>query len=227
MIVDPPTKSQLPVAVEDEHMRRREHAADAEVGVVIAARAAHQGIGAAQSAFDAATGRLPVFQLFNRRLMLRASLDAIGTVVYLTALFRMPLGNATAINMATPLLITLMAVFAFREQVGLARWLAIAAGFGGVLLIVQPTAAGFSDGNTGWTLLCLGGTVLLSMRDLLTRVIPAQISSLLVALSAVLAIPLLAGVILLFQGWQPVTLRQLGLLAGAGAGRANGARARQ
>jgi drug/metabolite transporter (DMT)-like permease len=158
-----------------------------------------------------------VRQLFDRRLMLRASLDAIGTVVYLTALFRMPLGNATAINMATPLLITLMAVFAFKEQVGLARWLAIAAGFGGVLLIVQPTAAGFSDGNIGWTLLCLGGTVLLSMRDLLTRVIPAQISSLLVALSAVLAIPLLAGIILLFQGWQPVTVRQLALLAGAGA----------
>ena len=173
---------------------------------------------AAMGAFkrDTATGVLPVRQLFNRRLLLRASLDAIGTMVYLTALFRMPLGNATAINMATPLLITLMAIFAFKEQVGLARWLAITLGFGGVLLIVQPSAAGFADGNIAWALLCLGGTVLLSLRDLLTRVIPPQISSLLVALSAVLAIPLLAGVILLFQGWQPVTARHLGLLAGSG-----------
>lgn len=166
---------------------------------------------------DMTTGRLPGAQLLNPRLLLRASLDAMGTLLYLTALFRMPLGNATAINMATPLLLTLMAVIAFREQVSLARWLAITVGFGGVLLIVQPSAAGFTDGNSGWALLCLAGTVLLSLRDLVTRVIPAHISSLLVALSAVLAIPVLAGAVLLFQGWQSVTARHLWLLAGSGA----------
>lgn len=166
---------------------------------------------------NAQTAELPIRNLLNPRLLVRASLDAIGTVVYLTALFRMPLGNATAINMATPLFITVMAVFAFKEQVGLARWLAILAGFAGVVLIVQPSAAGYADGNSAWALLALAGTVLLSVRDLMTRVIPRSISSLLVTLSAVLAIPLLVGVIVAFQGWQPVTLRQLALLAGAGA----------
>ena len=174
---------------------------------------------AALGAFQrsAPSAELPVRHLLNPRLLLRASLDAIGTVVYLTALFRMPLGNATAINMATPLFITVMAVFAFKEQVGLARWLAIIAGFGGVLLIVQPTAAGYADGNSAWALLALAGTVLLSVRDLMTRVIPRHISSLLITLSAMLAVPLLAGLIVAIQGWQPVTLRQLALLAGAGA----------
>ncbi len=166
---------------------------------------------------NAQTAELPIRNLLNPRLLARASLDAIGTVVYLTALFRMPLGNATAINMATPLFITVMAVFAFKEQVGLARWLAILAGFAGVLLIVQPSAAGYADGNSAWAPLALAGTVLLSVRDLMTRVIPRQITSLLVTLSAVLAIPLLAGVIVAVQGWQPVTPRQLALLAGAGA----------
>jgi drug/metabolite transporter (DMT)-like permease len=166
---------------------------------------------------QAASGELPIRQLLNPRLLLRASLDAIGTVVYLTALFHMPLGNATAINMATPLFITVMAVFAFKERVGLARWLAISAGFAGVLLIVQPTAAGYTDSNSAWALLALAGTVLLSVRDLMTRVIPSRISSLLVTLSAMLAVPLLAGVVVAFQGWQPVTLRQLALLACAGA----------
>jgi drug/metabolite transporter (DMT)-like permease len=158
------------------------------------------------------TAELPVRQLLNGRLLIRASLDAIGTMVYLTALFRIPLGNATAINMATPLFITLMAIVAFKEQVDLARWLAIGAGFGGVLLIVQPAAAGFN----AWALLCLGGTVLLSVRDLMTRVIPSRIPSLLITLSTVLAITLLAGIITAFQGWQSVSLRQLCLLAGAG-----------
>ena len=120
---------------------------------------------------NAQTAELPIRNLLNPRLLVRASLDAIGTVVYLTALFRMPLGNATAINMATPLFITVMAVFAFKEQVGLARWLAILAGFAGVVLIVQPSAAGYADGNSAWALLALAGTVLLSVRDLMTRVI--------------------------------------------------------
>ena len=174
---------------------------------------------AAMGAFrrESPTAALPVWHLLNPRLLVRAALDAIGTVVYLTALFRMPLGNATAINMATPLFITLMAVFAFKEQVGLARWLAIAVGFGGVLLIVQPDLAGYTDGNSAWALLCLAGTLVLSVRDLMTRAIPGRISSLLVTLSTVLAIPLLAGVIVAFQGWQPVSMRHLALLAGAGA----------
>ncbi len=174
---------------------------------------------AAMGAFkrDTATGTLPIRHLLNPRLLARASLDAIGTVVYLTALFRMPLGNATAINMATPLFIALMAMVFFKEQVGLARWLAIVAGFAGVLLIVQPTVAGYADGNSRWALVALGGTLLLSVRDLLTRVVPGTISSLLVTFSAVLAVPLLAGVLVLWQGWQPVTKLQLWQLAGAGA----------
>ena len=102
------------------------------------------------------TGELPIAQLRNGRLLLRAVLDAAASLVYLTALFHLPLANATAINMATPLVITLMAVLWFKEQVGTARWLAIAVGFGGVLLIVQPAWAV----KAGWWATCLPACLL-------------------------------------------------------------------
>lgn len=153
--------------------------------------------------------RLP--SLLDRRVGLRALLDAFATVAYLTALFHLPLGNATAINMATPLFITLFAVLLFKERVGPARWVAIAAGFSGVLLVVQPTGAAFN----AWALLCLAGTLLHAARDLTTRTIDPRIPSILVTLATAVAVTLLSGAWGLLQDWQPVDARQLALLAAA------------
>lgn len=149
--------------------------------------------------------------LRDRRVLLRAFFDACATFSYLLAVFNMPLANATAINMATPLVITLFAILAFGEHVGPARWTAIAVGFLGVLLVVQPA----SDGFNGWALLCLFGTLLHAARDLMTRTIPRSIPSVLVTLSTALAVTLFAGGGTLVQGWVPVAAWQLGLLATA------------
>jgi drug/metabolite transporter (DMT)-like permease len=149
--------------------------------------------------------------LADRRVLLRALFDSFATVAYLTSLFHLPIGNATAINMATPLFITLFAVIAFRERVGASRWLAVATGFTGVLLVVQPSGAAFN----AYALLCLGGTLLHAGRDLTTRTIDRRIPSILVTLSTAIAVTLLSGAWTLAQSWQPVTLRQLALLAGA------------
>jgi len=156
-----------------------------------------------------ATGRLGALR--DRKVLARAALDALATLTYLTSLFHLPIGNATAINMATPLFITLFAVIAFREQVGAGRWLAIATGFAGVLLVVQPSGAAFN----AYALLCLGGTVLHASRDLMTRAIDRGIPSILITLSTAAAVTLLAGALCLFQEWQPVDWRQLALLAAA------------
>src|SRR5690606_7189607 len=109
--------------------------------------------------------------LADRKVVMRAGFDAFATIAYLTSLFHLPIGNATAINMATPLFITLFAVIAFRERVGAGRWLALATGFTGVLLIVQPSGSAFN----AWALLCLAGTLLHAARDLTTRVIDRRI----------------------------------------------------
>lgn len=150
-------------------------------------------------------------RLGDRRVVVRAALDAVATMTYLTSLFHLPIGEATAINMATPLFITLFAVLALKEQVGAARWLAIATGFAGVLLVVQPSGAAFN----AYALLCLAGTLLHAARDLTTRFIDKAIPSILITLSTALAVTLLAGAWTLVQGWQAVQPRQLAMLAAA------------
>ncbi len=156
-----------------------------------------------------AAGRLGA--LADRKVLLRAGFDAFATVTYLTSLFHLPIATATAINMATPLFITAFAVIAFHERVGPGRWLAIAAGFAGVLLIVQPRSEGFN----AYALLCLAGTLLHAGRDLTTRIIDRSIPSIIITFSTALAVTLLTGVATLFAPWQPVGWLQLGLLAAA------------
>jgi drug/metabolite transporter (DMT)-like permease len=150
-------------------------------------------------------------RLRDRKVLVRAAFDAFATMTYLTSLFHLPIGNATAINMATPLFITLFAVIAFHEQVGIGRWVAILTGFTGVLLVVQPAGAAFN----AYALLCLAGTLLHASRDLMTRVIDRTIPSLLITLSTAVAVTLLSGAWSLLHEWQSVTGRQLGMLAAA------------
>jgi len=150
-------------------------------------------------------------QLTQRPVLARAALDAFATMAYLTSLFHLPIGNASAINMASPMFIAVYAAVVWREQVSLGRWLAIAVGFVGVLLIVQPAADAFN----AWSLLCLFATLLHTARDLITRKIALTVPSILITLTTSTAVVLLTGPWSLLQGWAPVNANQLGLLAAA------------
>lgn len=141
----------------------------------------------------------------------RAAVDACATVMYLLSLFHLPLGNATAINLAAPLFMVVFAVWFLHERPGAARWLAVAVGFAGVLCVVQPAGDGFN----AWALLCLAGTLFHATRDLLTRRIDPAIPSIVVTLSTALAVTLLAGALSLVQGWRPFALVHLAWLGAA------------
>jgi drug/metabolite transporter (DMT)-like permease len=130
----------------------------------------------------------------------RAGIDALASMVYMAGLVQLPLANATAINLATPLFITVLAVLVLRERVDALRWGLIISGFVGVLLVVQPQVDGFS----GYAWLCVLGTLLHAVRDLITRRIPAGIPSALVTQTNAVAAMALGGVMCLGQPWQPV-----------------------
>jgi drug/metabolite transporter (DMT)-like permease len=149
--------------------------------------------------------------LVDRHVMVRMSLDVLGTIGYLVALFHMPISIATAINMAAPLAICVLAVFLLREHVGWRRWSAVAVGFLGVLLIVRPTPTGLDE----WALLALGATVLNGARDIYTRRIGLRVPSIIITLCTALGVTLVAGAIAVVEGWQPVSGRAFGLLAAA------------
>ena len=54
----------------------------------------------------------------------------------------MPLADATALSFAKSLFVTIFAIIFLKEVAGLSRWAATIIGFGGVLIIVQPSADG-------------------------------------------------------------------------------------
>jgi drug/metabolite transporter (DMT)-like permease len=128
----------------------------------------------------------------------RAWVDAVATFTYLLALFHLPLVNATAIMMTAPLFIALIAGRVMHERVGIGRWLAIVAGFVGVLLVIQPRAEGFN----AWSIACLGGTVLMAVRDVMTRRIAPGVSSSIITLATALAVTVLSGAVSVVEGWR-------------------------
>ncbi|MFN0183198.1 MAG: DMT family transporter, partial [Aquabacterium sp.] len=154
---------------------------------------------------------LPPLRQLRGWVALRSALDAAATLCYLVSLFHLPIANATAINMATPLMVSALAVMWLGERFGPGRWLATAAGFGGVLLVIQPGAAGFNV--FAW--LCLLSTLLHALRDLVTRRIDAAVPSIAVTLATAVAVTSLAGVLSLVQGWRPLAWPSFAVLAAA------------
>ena len=147
----------------------------------------------------------------DRAVMTRSAIDVVATILYLVALFHMPIGNVTAINMSTPLLLTAVVAIFLQIPVGWRRWSAVIVGFVGVTLIVQPRAEGFN----AYSLVALAATVFIVARDLSTRRIGKDVSSLAVALAN--AVFVLVGALALsaFEGWVAVGWHELLLLGGA------------
>ncbi|NBO42964.1 MAG: DMT family transporter, partial [Betaproteobacteria bacterium] len=159
-----------------------------------------------------AMGHLKNWRLMlNKRLWLRGSVDAAASLTYLTAVFHLPLGNATAINLASPLFITLFAIVFFKEKVTLQRGLLILLGFGGVLLVVQPN----SDGFNVYAWIAVLATLFHATRDTLTRAIGLHVPALLITLSTAVSVAIAAGSITLTQTWAPVDSTSLALLFSA------------
>jgi drug/metabolite transporter (DMT)-like permease len=69
----------------------------------------------------------------------RSTLGFVAMMLSFGTLSLLPLGEATALTYAAPIISTLLSAVLLREAVGLRRWAAVAIGFAGVLLVVHPT----------------------------------------------------------------------------------------
>lgn len=134
-----------------------------------------------------------------------------GTLCFLTALFHIPLANATAILQVIPLAVTLAAAVFMGEKVGWRRFGAIGIGFAGVMIIVRPGAAGFSV----YSFFALAAVFFLVIRDLSTRRLAPGVPSLFVAFSTSVAITVVGGLVAPFQPWPPISGANLLVLCGA------------
>ncbi len=143
--------------------------------------------------------------------ILRLVGEVIASYFFLTALFNMPIANASAILQALPLTVSLGAAYFFGEAIGWRRILAISIGFVGVLLIIQP---GY-DGFTIYSIYCVIAVFGTTLRDLATKRVDKDIPSVFVSLVTVIVIVFLGLVMSLFQPWAPANANQVLTLGAA------------
>ncbi len=68
----------------------------------------------------------------------RAAVGLTAMVCSFTALYLLPLPDATAIGFATPLFVVILAYFLLGEPVRIYRWSAVGVGFLGILIVLSP-----------------------------------------------------------------------------------------
>ena len=77
----------------------------------------------------------------------------------------MPMAEVYTLLMTTPFIVTMFAVFFFKEKVGIRRWAAVFIGFLGVIIVINPTNLKF-----GYIfLLPIMSAIFLTLRDALTK----------------------------------------------------------
>lgn len=112
------------------------------------------------------------------RVLLRGGIMALSYLAFVLALSAMPFANAVAIYFTMPFFVAGLAKPFLGEQVRPHRWLAIAVGFIGVLIMVRP---GLSDSFGSAALFALASAAGYAMGQMLGRPISQTTPSIIIA----------------------------------------------
>lgn len=110
--------------------------------------------------------------ILSRPMLIRSGFEITGRLFYGLAITLTALSTTSAILQATPLVVVAGAALVFGERVGWQRWLAVVAGFLGVMVILRP-GSDFSS----LSLLAVVGLLGFAGRDLATRAAPKGLSN--------------------------------------------------
>lgn len=142
--------------------------------------------------------------IVNDRLgmVLRAAFFVSTTGFIVTSFSLLPLALVTAIAFSSPIIVVALSHALGREMIGPRRWMAVLAGFFGMLVIVRPGGAGFE-----WVLLLpLGAALSAGLRDISTRSLSRTDTSVSILFWSNIAVIVFASVATAFSGWREVTL---------------------
>jgi drug/metabolite transporter (DMT)-like permease len=157
-------------------------------------------------------GGLRTLRVYNVRGQAVRAVLVVGTsTLFLIGLSLLPLADAVALTFAGPLFIVAMAGLFLGEPVGWRRWLAVSAGFVGVLMMLQPG----TDTLRLAAFIPLCAAFFGALRDIVTRHISISESSVAVLFYSALAVAL-AGLLTLPFGWRVLTSTDLMLVILAG-----------
>ena len=150
-------------------------------------------------ALAAATAAPATMRAFRHPGILARCVAEIGAaLLYLTALFQMPIADCTAILQFTPLALTAGAALFLGARVGWRRWLATFVGLIGVLIIIRPGAAAFNP----YAMLALLSVAFIAARDLITRTLGAEVPTIAIAYTSTAAVALSSIGLMPFETWQ-------------------------
>ncbi len=143
----------------------------------------------------------PLRIILSLPVVVRIAAEVGASLTYIAALGFIPLANASSILQSMPLAITLGAALFLGEPVGWRRWLAIAAGFCGVLIVIRPGPEGFTIASA----LVVASVIFATIRDLATRKIGGHVPTLFISVITAVAITLFGCLLIVpLGGWQPV-----------------------
>lgn len=115
--------------------------------------------------------RRPLRQVFNSarpgRQIVRSLMIFADMGFFVLAVSFLPLADTHSLVATFPLMTTAMAAVILKEPVGLRRWLAIVAGFIGVLIILRPGLTAIQPG----AFFALGSAVFFAIYQVMTRVV--------------------------------------------------------
>ena len=114
-----------------------------------------------------ATQPLSVFK--TRRVsahLYRSIVGNIGVGLVFWAYSLMPMANTTALLFAAPLFVTALSPLLLKEHVDAGRWVAVMAGFGGIMLIARPSVGLLADPIS---LVGLGAALCMALVDMALR----------------------------------------------------------
>lgn len=149
-------------------------------------------------------------KIFDWQVSLRGFAEALNGVLLISALALIPLGNVITIIQLVPFIMTIIAAVTIGEHVGWRRWIAVGAGFAGVLFVVKPATGAFDAGS----LFALVATFTILLRDMLARSIGGRVPAFVVALASILAGVAVGAAGAFFQAWKwPGAITLLSCLA--------------
>ena len=146
-----------------------------------------------------------------RPMFLRSFLIMTAWLCYYTAARDLQLAELTTIYYAAPIIVTVLSIFLLNEKVPLIRWGAVAIGFLGVFIACDPANLGLSLR----VLLVLAAALLWGLSIVLMRKIAMQEKSI-VQMVLSNGFFLVTTGLPLFYFWTTPSLREAGLLVGAG-----------
>jgi len=132
----------------------------------------------------------------------RAAVGNLGVGLGFWAYALLPMANATALLFAAPLFVTALSPFILKEHVGRGRWMAVAVGFGGILLVSRPSTNLLDDPAS---LVGLGAALCIALVDMALRNLGRTEDPLTTVFFFILGGVLLTAPYTLFYGSRPAT----------------------